>query len=199
MAPVKPLASPIGATLIGMAPDNDDRALVADRLRLLAAQLGRELGNNDTAVSQRMGIGQTVLSKIKTGARSGSLKTVLMVVREMKINPMFFFDDTAPEPDYRDYMLATTGPAPGDGAPSISAATDPRVRASLEAFARTHDLSPETRVAAERVAFGYVPDATDWAMWLMQWDRAKREGRTDLSERDIARTASRSRKPAPPR
>lgn len=185
MAAVKPLATTAGPTLLLMASDTDGRTLVAERLIRLAEQLAGELGN-DTEAALRMGIGQSVLSKIKNGERKGSIKTVVAVSRAMKINPMFFFDDSTQDPKYRDYLLATSPPQPGDGVTSMTAMTDARVRASLVAYSSKHPLG-EDRAAAERVDFGHVPDDTDWEMWRMQRERAKREGRAE-KEGDIART-----------
>lgn len=160
---------------------------VAKRLILLAEQLEREEGTRGKA-AHRMGIGETVLSKFKPDSDRGpSVETVLAIVRTMRLSPSWFFDESLPDDaDYHDHLLGRSAP-PGE----LTAATDPDTARSLEDFHATSGLTDEQLSAARRARFGWTPVADDWEIWLGLWKRAKREGRTDISERDVSLTAQR--------
>lgn len=176
--------------LAGMTTDHGVRLVLA-RLRAMAEQLQKETGSQ-TKAATRMGISQSVLNKtLRNETRAIDLETLCLVIRATRINPAFFFLEDAPD-DYRRSLLTQSTPLAPEPGVGRTAESDPAIRASLEAFEDTVSISDEERAAARRAPHAWTPDAADWFSWLAHWRRAQVEGRTDLTDADIARTSQRA-------
>lgn len=86
------------------------------RLKALLEQLLAEdsARRSQARVAARTGLSESMVSKILSGQRkSPTAETIGRVVRSMKLDPAYFFDDPdlEPEPDYRDFVRARVASA----------------------------------------------------------------------------------------
>ena len=82
-------------------------ALLAQQLYAAAEASAAKSGRNATwtSVAKKLGVGDTLLNKIKSGSRSRiSSDTIQHAIDHFNIDPAFFFDPTLDEPDHRDFI-----------------------------------------------------------------------------------------------
>lgn len=88
-----------------MAKDAPATSLPIRRLHALVEQVYEEAGRANNRTAQRLGLGETQISKIRGATRGGSLDTIVTVIGHMRIAPDYFFDPTLGEaPPYRQFL-----------------------------------------------------------------------------------------------
>ena len=145
--------------------------LQSRRLVALIEQLGDELERRpgwQVEVCDRIGISESVLSKIKSGDRGAGKKTLSRVANRLGIDLHYFDDEALGErPDYhRHRKRKSTGPGAGD----------PPFWADFSAkYERFGELSTEEIAAMQRLHSPHVTIRSwyDWAQ-LAEWVLGRR-------------------------
>lgn len=90
------------------APDVDSRQLATDRFRAMVERMAAERGRAtgwQTDVAGELGIGATVLNHLIAERRRVGIDTVEKVVRKMRIDRDYFYEQGLENPDYRDFII----------------------------------------------------------------------------------------------
>lgn len=148
-------------------PHEDDSELATRRLRLIADQIGEELGPGHgmkTRAAKKMGISESAFSKIVHRQRKAGWTTINRVTKALGLDLSFFTDPSlGPSPHYRDHALRRGSENRRDELP-------PHWQEFLAHYPRIRQLS-EADLVRLRGMFAPNVEITSWTSWaqLADW------------------------------
>lgn len=157
--------------------------LASERYRLLISQLRQERRLSQAAVAALLGVHQTYISKIESGARVVGRNALEQAIQRMDLDPDYFFDESLGEPRYRDFIAgARPAKAPGDE-PRVVLDREDGASGYIEGFILARDLTAEEEKAIRSVqARGGLPQGLDAVMRFLdetlEMYRAAKAGKT---------------------